>query len=368
MTIITSLLMLGRKSSGVKQEDYTPVLDDTIGDIDGIKEADPRYIDISFLAAHDANTGRAEWGAPLEKAANKALVTFEPLVRNYLYRYVKTQTTTIYDMLVRGCRFLHIKVTYYEGQWQTSHSVLTGELKTHIEDVLRFLSERKDRGEIVSLLFQPIYFGDRSFADMHDYLASIRYDGKNIFDYVYYAPADEFGNATGTKISDLRYNGLTKNGEKTGVVLFERRDQHHTPSWDARQTNYPYFFDMDSNALHVWHDRSDIKKLDQEIDALADKILRTDEYNDLLRLNQTQPASCYKTFYDALWAIYSRSLLKTAEKHNVKLLETLDVNKLLKAMPVFQVDYVTSSYGNFNQRINRIIREYNEKLVKKLLS
>lgn len=367
MTLITTLLMLGRKKTGIKKCPCQPVFDVTIGDIPGIKEADPRYVDLSFLAAHDANTGRAERGAPLEECASKILFSVEPLIRNYLYRYVKTQTETIYDILRFGCRFLHIKVTYYKGKWFTSHSVLTGELETHILDVLRFLSERREDGEIVTLLFQPIFFGDKSFADLHDFLAEIRYNGKNIFDYVFYSPVSEFGKGDGVKVGDLRYGDVTGGDGKTGVVLFQRRDQHCLPSWDARKSSYPYFFDMDENSLHVWHDLSRIGKLDREIDLLCDKILSSDRYKDMLRLNQTQPSSCYKTFGDALCSIYSRSLLKTAERHNVRLIEKLDLNKMLKAMPVFQVDYVTSGCGDFNGRINRAIRIFNESLVSSLL-
>ena len=367
MTLITSMLMFGRKKTGVSQAVFQPAFDVAIGDIRGIKKANPRYVDLSFLAAHDANTGRAEHGAPLEKCASNILFSTEPLIRNYLYRYVKTQTTTIYEMLRYGCRFIHIKVTYYDGKWFTSHSVLTGELETHMSDVLRFLSERENDGEIVTLLFQPIFFGDKSFADLHDFLAGIRYNGKNIFDYVFYSPVDEFGKGEGVKVGALRYNDATGPKGRTGVVLFQRRDQHYLPSWDARQSAYPFFFDMDSNALHVWHDRSRLKTLDREIDALCDEILATDRYKDMLRLNQTQPSSCYKTLGDALHSVYSRSLLKTAERHNVRLIEKLDLNKMLKAMPVFQADYVTSGHGDFNLKINRAIRAYNESLVASLL-
>lgn len=367
MTVITTLLMLGRKKTGVGKYSFRPTYDVTIGDIPGIKEADPRYVDLSFLAAHDANTGRAERGAPLEECASNVLVSAEPFIRNYLYRYVKTQADTIYDLLRFGCRFLHIKVTYYKGKWFTSHSVLTGELETHVLDALRFLSEREEDGEIVTLLFQPIFLGDKTLADLHDFLSAIRYNGKSIFDYVFYSPVAEFGKGDGVKVGSLRYGDVTAKNGRTGVVLFQRRDQHYLPSWDARDTSYPFFFDMDENSVHVWHDRANIKKLDREIDLLCDKILSSDRYRDVLRLNQTQPSSCFRTFGDALYSIYSRSLLKTAEKHNVRLIEKSDLDKMLQAMPVFQVDYVTSGYGDFNVRINRAIRSYNENLVSSLI-
>ena len=234
-------------------------------------------------------------------------------------------------------------------------------------DVLRFLSERENDGDIFSLLFQPIYMGDRSFADFYEDLAQIRYDGKNIFDYVRYKPVDEYRTSDGVKIGDLRYNDITGQNNKSGVVLFMRRDQHYLPSWDAKTSEHPYFFDMDSNSIHVWHDHADIKALDKGIEKTAEKISSTDRYNDILRLNQTQPSSSFRSLRDALYAVYSRSLVHTAKKHNIKLLERPDFFKILKAMPVFQVDFVTSSYGDFNRRANLALRGYNEKLVNDLL-
>lgn len=366
MTVITSLLMLGRRDTGVKPPSSLPVIDTTIGDIDGIYQANPRYVDLSFLGAHDANTGVAKRGATPEVVASSALKKFEPIIRNYLLRYVKTQNATVYDLLRYGCRFVHIKVTLFNDVWQTSHSILTGTLEQHLKDILRFLDERKDSGEIISVLFQPIYIGKKSLADMHDAIAAVKYNGKNLFDYVRYPATDEFRNGSGVKVGDLRYADVVGKNKENGVVLFERRDQHYLPSWDARPTAYPFFFDMDANALHVWHDHSDIKRLDRAIEKTVDEILSSDKYSDMLRMNQTQPSSCYHTFSDVLYSVYSRSLLKTAKKHNVRLISG-DLERMLTAMPVFQVDFLTSDYGDFNKKINLAIRAYNEKLVKKLL-
>ncbi len=367
MTVITSVLMLGRKNIGVKQREFDPAFNVVLGDIPSIQKANPRYVDVAFLGAHDANTGIAEHGATVEIAASKPLKRFEPLIRNYVYRYVRTQMATVYDQLRYGCRFLHIKVALHGDEWFTSHSILTGSLKTHITDVLRFLSEHENDGEIVSLLFQPIYMGDRSFADFYEDLAQIKYNGKNIFDYVRYKPVDEFRNSNGVRIGDLRYNDITGPNKETGVVLFMRRDQHCLPSWDAKKGAHPYFFDMDTNSIHVWHDHSDVKALDKDIGETVKKISSTDRYDDVLRLNQTQPSSTFRSLRDALYSIYSLSLVHTAKKHNIKLLERPDFPQMLKAMPVFQVDFVTSSYGDFNRRANLALRDYNENLVKNLL-
>ena len=367
MTVITSILVFGRRNVGVRQESFDPALNVTIGDIPFIGKANPRYIDIAFLGAHDANTGLAERGGAVETAASKTLKRLEPLVRNYMYRYVRTQMAPIYDQLRYGCRFLHIKVCLQGDEWHTSHSILTGSLKTHVTDILRFLSEHENDGEILSVLFQPIYMGDRSFADFYEDLAKINYNGKNIFDYVRYRPVDEFHNSKGIKIGDLRYNDVIGPNNETGVVLFMRRDQHYLPSWDAKKSAYPYFFDMDTNSIHVWHNMGNVNTLDKSIGKTVEMISSTDRYNDILRLNQTQPASSYKTVRDAMYSLYSRSLVKTAKKHNLKLLNRPDFFEMMKAMPVLQVDFVTSSYGDFNRRANLALRKINEELIKSSL-
>ncbi len=367
MTVITSILMLGRKGFGVKETQAPPVPVQTIGDIPFIATANPRYVDIAFLGAHDANTGIVKRGASTEAAASKALKKFEPMIRNYVSRFVKTQSTSIYRMLECGCRFLHIKVTKEKDGWYTSHSILTGELSVHILDILRYLSEHEKDGEIISILFQPIHFADQSFADFHDYLAEIKYNEKNIFHYIHYSPVAEFPDQEGIHVSDLRYNNIVGKDGTSGLVLFERRDQHFIPSWDSRQTSYPYFFDMDTNALHTWHSRSNIRKLDKEIGKTVKEILSTDKYNDMLRMNQTQPANSFRSLGDALSSIYSLSLLHMAKRHNQKLLRRKDFGDMMRAMPVFQVDFVTSNYGDFNKKANEAIRKCNEELVNNLL-
>ena len=365
--LVTSLLMLARKGFGIKENHSDPVLDVTIGDIPDIKTANPRYVDIAFFGAHDANTGVLGDDAPLEPASNKALKRFRPIIINYVKRYTKTQTVSIYELLRKGCRFLHIKVTRFRDDWYTSHSLITGELRTHILDILRFLGEHQDSGEIISILFQPIYMAEFSLADLHDFLASVKLDDKCLFDYVHYSTVDELHESDdGLHVEDLHYSDIVK-GTNTGLVLFERRDQHYNDSWDARTTKYPFFFDMDQNAMHVWYNHSNPDLIDRDMNHVVKKIDNDHKLKNKLRMNQTQAAHTFKSFKDALSAMYEHSLLKIAEKHNIKIISRPDFEKVLKAMPVFQVDFLTSDYGRFNEKANKLIRQFNEKLVKSLL-
>ena len=365
--IVIITCILAPSSTGV--DDRLPDTETriAIGNINGIRDADPRYVDIGFLGTHDSNTGALRLGAEPEPCASKVLIKTYPLVKNYAFRFTKTQTAHIYDQLRFGSRFLHIKVTYADNTWYTSHSLLTEPLADHLLEILRFLDESEQDGEILSLLFQPINMETHCFAELHDHIASVKYKDKSIFDYVRYSPVSEFGDTDAIKIHQLRYTDIVGAAGECGVVLFERRDEHYKPSWDLKTTRYPFFFDMDTNALHVWHKHTSERLLDRGIRRVCDEIASTDKYDNLLRMNQTQSASTTRTFADFVAAIFSHSLLKIASVHNEKLIKSDDIQHIIQCMPVFQVDFLTSCYGDFNRIANEQIRLYNERLVENLI-
>lgn len=361
--LILLIAALAPSSLGVEQGELDHAYGRVLADIDGITDVNPRYIDTAFLGSHDSFSSLLEKKGRTEEGVSSVMTTFMPVIGNYAYRFGITQTVGIYEQLMQGARFLQIKVTFYENEWYASHTVLSGKIETHITEILRYLSSEETKGEIVGVLFQPIYMGNRSFGDMREYISSIRYDGKNLYDYVNYDDADEFNDGDGLSISDIRYNDITCRGQKAGVILFERRDEHYKDTWDKDLHKYPYYYDLDKNALHVWHQSSNTKKLEKSIEKTYKNINSTDEYNDMLRINQTQACLSVKTAADLCSDITAGSLLKIAKKHNLSLIERADFFDMLRAMPVFQVDYLTSTDENFNARINALIREYNETLV-----
>ena len=340
-----------------------------MSDIDGITEANPRYIDIAMLASHDAHTSDLDAYSPVDYADKDGIMgKLAPITYGLQYRFGVTQSADIYSQLMQGSRFLHIKYTDYDGEWYTSHSHLAGKLEGKVREILRFLNEceKEGRGEIVGLLFQTMYFGDgNNYSAFHDFLAGIKEDGKNIYDYVRYGNADVFGSGDGgAKISELRYNDLTLDGAAPGVVLFDRRDEKlYKPWWDGGVDGYPYFFDMDANASHKWHSRSDRGILTSEIEKHYQALRADDSCRDKLRMNQTQAAFSGASAKDVFAAIGGWSLLKIAEKHNAALVEREDFMQWLEVMPVFQVDFVNSTYGNFNQKANALISKFNQDMV-----
>lgn len=367
-TIILALFIffaavLAPSSLGVEQGELDYAYGRVIADIDGITDVNPRYIDLAFLGSHDSFSYLLEKNGRVEEGVSPAVTKLMPLIGNYAYRFGITQTVGIFDQLMQGARFLQIKVTFFENEWYASHTVLSGKIETHITEILRYLSLEESKGETVGILFQPIYMGNRSFGDLREYIASIRYDGKNIYDYVHYDNADEFNDGKGLSVSDIRYNDITCRGREAGVVLFERRDEHHSEAWDIDLHKYPYYYDLDKNALHVWHQSSNTKKLEKGIEDTYIMINSTDEYENMLRINQTQACLSVKSAADLGSDITAGSLLKIAKAHNLKLIEREDFFDMLRAMPVFQIDYLTSTDENFNARVNALIREYNESLM-----
>ena len=350
---------------GVEKDELSRAYGTVLADVDGITTKNPRYIDLAFLGSHDSFSSLITPDGQPDEQAPAALGVVLPLIKNFAWRFALTQQVGIYDQIMQGARFFQLKVTVYQGEWYTSHSLLSGTLETHIKEILRYLTSEQANGETVGVLFQPVYLGTKTYAEMHEYISTVTYNGKSLYDFVRYDAVDVFHKGTGeVKISDLRYNDLTENGTKPGVVLFDRRDNNYKPTWEGSFDAFPYSFDLDSNAIHVWHNSSSPKKLTQGIVDTAAAIKANPAANDLLRINQTQAALATGSIIDLYCDITSGSLVKIAQKHNLSLVERKDFNDILSTMPVFQVDYLTSTYGDFNQRANALIRQYNENLCK----
>lgn len=360
---VLACFMLIPSSTGVEKDELSHAYGTVLADIEGIRETNPRYVDLAFLGSHDSFSSLITPGELPDEHAPGAIHSLLPIVKNLIYRYAVTQNVGIYDQLMQGARFFQLKVTVYNGEWYTSHTLLSGKLETHLTDILRYLTSNQAKGEPVGVLFQPVYMGNKTYAEMHEYISSVRYNGASLYDFVHYKRVDAFNKGTGdVRINELRYNDVTDNGEKPGVVLFDRRDGNHEASWDGKEDAFPYSFDLDSNAIHVWHNHSSSKLLMEGIEKTSEQIKADPAKYDLLRIDQTQAALSTNSLLDVFHDFTSGSLLKIAQKHNVALLEHPDFTEILSTMPVFQVDYLTSTYGDFNDKANALIRSHNETL------
>ncbi len=344
-----------------------------MANISGIVEANPRYVDIAVLGSHDAVTFAVEPDGDMDlHDKDSVLGKIEFISYGFQYRYSKTQTVGLGAQLRQGARFMHIKCTDYHGEWYGTHAHLCGKLEGHIMEVLEYLASDAAKGEIVTLLFQPMYMGDGVTLDsLNEFLDGVRYEGKSLFDYVYLDSADVFDTGTGgTRIGELTYNDLTKNGTEPGVVILERREDGVFESdWEGTGELTAKCFDMDSCADHEWHSSIGSGPLIEKINATSDKLFSSADDNDgKLCVNQTQASLSVAGVGDVVRCVTNWSLLRFAIDYNVLLIENENFDEWLDTMPVFQVDFCTSDHHDFNKRVNELIFNHNQKLVNELLS
>lgn len=343
-----------------------------LANIDGIVEANPRYVDIAMLGSHDAVTSTLTDETPLDYHDKDSILgKVDPISSGIQYRFGKTQSVGIGQQLLQGARFFHIKCTDYEGEWYGTHAHLTGKLSEHILELLKYLASDAAKGEIVGLLFQTMYMGDGVTLDtLHEDLNNVKYNGKSIFDYVYIEKADTFDNGNGgVRIGDLTYNDLTKNGTEPGVVIFDRREEKvFKAEWEGSSALTARCYDMDSCADHEWHSSIGEEKLISKINDTCDRIASDTKYQSKLRMNQTQASFAVGSAKEFFEIIGSWSLLRFAKDYNVTLIEHENFDKWLTYMPIFQVDFCNSNHGDFNNRVNKLIIEHNKATVAKLLA
>ena len=346
-----------------------------LANIDGIVDANPRLVDIAMLASHDAVTAGLEPDAPVDYYDRGQIVgKVAPLTRGLQYRFAKTQSVGLDVQLRQGARMFHMKYTDFEGEWYATHTLLSQKFETYILQVLEYLATPEAKGEVVLLLLHPIYFGEGVTLDtFHNWLAEVKLDGKNIYDYVNYGATNTFDkdDAEGVRIGDLRYNDLTENGTKAGVVLFDRREEKlWSEDMEGTETDQymSKFFDMDANATHKWHSRNGYNTMTKLIDEQATIIAESDEWDNKLRMNQAQPAFSVGGISDIFVDLFSWNLKNHSIRYNAKIIDNENFDKWLSIMPVFQVDFVNSEYGDFNNKVNTKIIAYNQKLVAELLS
>lgn len=343
-----------------------------LANIDGITKANPRYVDIAMLASHDAVTDSLETSSPIDlHDEGSALDIIEPISGGMQYRFSKTQAVSIGKQLAQGARFFHIKCTDYYGTWYGTHTHLCATLHDDILEVLQYLATDSAKGEIVTLLFQPTHFCEGETLDtMYEKINSIEYDGKSLFDYVHIEKADAYDEGNGdASIGQLTYNDLTVNGTQPGVVIFTRREEGKFQSeWDGNGELTNKTFDMDSCSEHEWHSTIGTNKLIKKINAVCDKIASDNKYMSKLRLNQAQASLAVGGVDELIQVIGAWSLLRFANRHNVKLLENKSFDRWLTYMPVFQVDFCNSDKGDFNNKVNAKIIAHNQNTVNQLLS
>lgn len=367
LTFELNLPNLSIKGEGNKDGAYGFVL----ANIPGIKEANPRLVDISMLGSHDSNTDQITMKSETEEFASGAIKFLTKIGKGLSYRFAKTQTISVGQQLLQGSRYFHFKYSYTKGDWYATHTLVSGLTKGYILQILEYCDTHP--GEIAIIKFQSNNLLDsgKTFADFHTFLADIKYNGKNIYDYVHYGDVDIFAKDTGgVKIGDLRYNDLTLNGTSAGLVLIDSREKevHYVPEMEGDPTPYKYkFFDLESHSIQPWHARNSSKALMNSIQKTCEEIEKDPNTFNKLRVIQSQACISTKGFVDIINDMFGGSLLHIAEKHNIKVITDERINYWLDTMPVLMADFINTEQGDYNNKVNALMLERNKALVASIL-
>ncbi len=329
-----------------------------------ISEADPRVVDLAMLGSHDATTCCLDGYNGVSGEVNADRASLYQWAWGLSYRYTKTQVSTVYEQLMQGARFLHIKCSYSGGVWYGSHSLLDGPIETYIGDVVKFLQGHP--GEIAVLELQLMHGDGTTLSEFLSHVFGAGYGGKTLADFVPYCDIP---------LGELTYNDVTAGGTRGGAVAVVVQDK-------AIAGNKA-FFDFEESAykgkcygevaagrtgelFSKWFNRMDSSAIAEGLQEQSEK-MRADfnKYRNGFRVMQINTTP---NLEDAAETVGAWSLIRKAKDHNPRILADPAFDRWMEVMPVIVCDFVTSANGDFNRNINEKIRTYNQNLVDGLLS
>jgi hypothetical protein len=379
LALIVLFVVLFETTGDTVKKKATADYSRAVSSIQGITEANPRIIDIAMLASHDSFSNRitresADDPWEVAKGSFQTKSPFREMLWGISRRFTKAQNLDADGQLRAGARYIDVRISWYEGDYYTKHGYISAPFKMQIEQMLQFLAENP--GEVAVLNFHQLnLLNEKTFIDFLTYVDGVKVAGRSLFDYIPYKTAG----AGATPVWELRYNDLTNGGTKSGIVMLFCSDE--CP--DARPGEaglaskiYTYYDETDpENADRtdyaairmLWHEsNSGTEVLNGIIKEEAYIKANWGKYSKMFRVNQTQktmklggPGEIWRTSVG--W-----SLLDFAEDFNYKLLEQEGFQERFAVMPLFQVDFVNSAKGDFNNKINAAITAYNTGLCRSL--
>lgn len=365
-------------------KDYTKPNDcycNVLSSIPNIAEKNPRIVDLALLGSHDSFTHLiSKKSLTADNAPKFVRLINNTLLKNISVRYSKTQLVGAYEQLMAGVRYFDVRLHYANSTFMTKHSLISGMFAEFITEILKFLDENK--GEVVVFRFYNWKYRDKGQPYLINFLKSVSYKGKTLLDYIYYKTRDaghfdtagltdtpyaakkldipnNYDKEKGIYLTDLTYNDVTKNGKESGIVMYgwERKDNE----------NIPDCFYADGYEKARWLHTSDIKdafgKMDKEVIEMA--VYYEGITRHMFRVNQANLCLSTKSLKQILCALKGRSLINMANRFNPEFVEHKNFDVWLRAMPCVWVDYATCNTGDFNNKINKKIIEYNKKLCSK---
>ncbi|MDR0855599.1 MAG: hypothetical protein LBN25_04435, partial [Christensenellaceae bacterium] len=200
-------------------------------------------------------------------------------------------------------------------------------------------------------------------------LSLIKVEGRSFFDYV---PYKTIG-VDATPLWELRYNELTDSGTKSGLVILckdDRNDDNEIPFGSKFTQIYRYYDETFGDYREqytpirsLWLNTNSNAELFDGVDKEAEFIKENwSKYSKMVRVNQSQKTMQLGSAKGFLNTAIDWSLLNAAENLNPKLLAHEGFAERLAVMPIFQVDFVNSSKKDFNNKVNAVILDFNNKL------
>ena len=264
--------------------------------------------------------------------------------KGLMVRFARSQAHCVLEQLQRGVRFLDVRITYVDNTFYTSHGFISETLENSLLQVLEFLD--KNPGEIIYFQIFHNFLGNGSIDLEREEFKRIKYNNKCIYDFVNYDIENELD------FSNLTYNEATCNGNKGGIILFDRLNY--------KEGNYKEYFKLTPMLDRSGKNYHDINELKTNVE---------DHYNSLPELDKKLTVNniTLSPSSDRWWYFLTRpSLLRLAETINLNYLNDVDFNKYLTKMPIVSCDLATQNKGDFNIKINEKLIEYNRNLVEQI--
>jgi hypothetical protein len=298
--------------------------------------SDARMVDIAMLGAHDAFTHNITKSSEIDPGDDNA--TALKLLNAFgggqtIANGAKAQNEDAYTQARHGCRLFDTRICWYGDTWYTMHAKLSDRLDRYLKEILRFLSENKR--EVVVIYIWPesaVHLNGSNYTSLWNYIMDVKYDGKNIFDYIHFDP-------NAKPLQNLTYGDVIGSDGSSGVVLF---------CLDSSGASHKAYT-ASSSVRGKWHDTKDIAALLNNIQSEHENIAANwGSYKNRLRIMQAQRTSST-----------GDNLITMASEFNYRVANDSRFETWLEKTPVVWFDDITTPANNFNQTVNKRIHNYN---------
>ena len=326
--------------------------------MDGIND-DVKVVDVRMLGAHDAFSGDISYMSRSNVneggIVNNGAVNH--LAKGLVVRMSKAQMNNAKELLYNGVRYFDARITRINDDFYTYHGYLSNSLEYYLIDIIDFLETHPT--EFIIFDIQEFYTenGSDYNLDKDDWdslllkFSEIKNDnGKTILDFINYdSKIDNLG--------DLTVGSVTNNKTSGGIVMLAKTDlysQFYLRDSNADKDNERIY----SSIRSYWHNKNSHKEMIEGIEAEYD-FNKQMNYQNIFIVNQAQKTA-FIMDTSIIRSLFSWSLIDMAASFNKELVSDKErFMEWLDEMPIFMVDFATSNRGDFNNKANQYIMEYN---------